>query len=218
MSDLTITASLRTERGKHNKKIRRSKKVPAVVYGGGHKNISFSLDIREAEKYATKEYENKIFSFRSKDKQLDGLKVIKKSISRHKVSQQPIHMDFLSLDMKKPIRVHVDIQFKGLPKGVKEEGGLFNISLRSIEIECLPDEIPPSIVLDVSDMGLNQSRHVSDLQISKNIKRITKGERTLCAIVPAEEEKPKTDTNAETEAKPTEETGGKKAPEPAKKA
>lgn len=188
MEFLTIKVSQRKERGRHNKKIRKQKWVPAVVYGNGQKNISFSLDIRDAEKYSKKEYENKIFSFQSADKHLEGLKVIKKAISYHKVSHQPIHMDFLSLDMTKPIRVYVDINFKGVPKGVKEEGGIFNITLRQIELECLPNEIPPSIDLDVSQLGLNQNIHVSDLKLPEKIKLITKGQRTLCTIAEAKEE------------------------------
>ena len=200
MDELMIKVSPRNERGKQNKKIRKNKMIPAVVYGSGQKNISFTLDIRSAEKYSTKEYENKIFTFDSENKDLKGLKVIKKSVSRHKINHQPIHMDFLSLDMNKPIRVLVDIHFKGTPKGVKEEGGIFNIILRSVELECLPNEIPSSIDLEVSDLALNQNRHVSDLSLSKNIKLITKGHRTLCAIIPAEEEEVKTDATAETSA------------------
>ena len=191
-----IKVSPRTERGKANKKIRKNKFVPAVVYGNGQKNLSFSLDIRSAEKYSKKEFENKIFTFESEDKNLQGLKVIKKAISRHKVSQQPIHMDFLSLDMSKAIRVPVDLKFIGTPKGVKEEGGVFNIILRSVELECLPSEIPPSIELDVSGLGLNQNLHAEDLKFSKNIKLITKAQRTLCTVVPAKEEEEKPTTEA----------------------
>ena len=188
MDNLVILVSPRNERGKENKKIRKIKRVPAVVYGNEQKNLSFSLDVRDAEKYSKKKYENKIFTFDSEDKNLKGLKVIKKSISRHKASHQPIHMDFLSLDMNKPIRIHVDVHFKGIAKGVKEEGGVFNTILRSIEIECLPNEIPSSIDVDISDLALNQNIHVSDLNLSENIKQITKGQRTLCTVVPAEEE------------------------------
>ena len=194
MENLTIKVSQRQERGRQNKKIRKNKWIPAIVYGNGQKNISFSLDIREAVKYSKKEYENKIFTFQSEDKNLEGLKVIKKAISYHKVSHQPIHMDFLSLDMKKPIRVHVDIDFKGVPKGVKEEGGIFNITLRHVELECLPSEIPPSIDLDVSGLSLNQNVHVSELKLPENVKLITKGERTLCRIAEAKEEEVKPET------------------------
>ena len=207
MESLTIKVSHREERGRQNKKIRKKKWVPAIVYGNGQKNISFSLDIRDAEKYSKKEYENKIFTFQSEDKKLKGLKVIKKAISYHKVNHQPIHMDFLSLDMKKPIRVPVDINFKGIPKGVKEEGGIFNITLRHVELECLPNEIPDSIGLDVSQLSLNQNLHVSDLKLPENVKLITKEQRTLCTITETKEEEEKPDSSAEPkqeEAKSTE--------------
>ena len=197
MSDLIIKVSPRTERRKANKKIRKNKFIPAIVYGNGQKNLAFSLDIRLAEKYSKKEFENKIFTFESEDKNLQGLKVIKKAISRHKVSHQPIHMDFLSLDMTKPIRVLVDLKFIGTPKGVKEEGGIFNIILRRVELECLPSEIPSSIELDVSGLGLNQNIHASDLEVSKNTKLITKAQRTLCTVVPAKEEDEKSETTEE---------------------
>lgn len=188
MTELIIKASTRSERGRQNKKLRKNKMVPAVVYGGGQKNMALSIDLREAEKYSKKEYENKIFTFESENKSLQGLKVIKKSISYHKLNRRPIHMDFFSLDMKKPIRVHVDVHFKGTPKGVKEENGVFNIILRSVELECLPDEIPPALDLDVSSLALNQNIHVSDLKLPDKLKLITKGQRTLCTVVTAKKE------------------------------
>ena len=188
MNDLSIKVFPRKERGRQNNKIRQKKEVPAVVYGNGQKNLSFSLDIRLAEKYSKKEFENKIFTFQSEDKNLEGLKVIKKEVSRHKLTHRPIHMDFLSLDMSKAIRVQVDLKFKGTPKGVKEEGGVFNIILRQIELECLPSEIPPFIELDVSNLALNQSQHVSDLKVSANTKLITRAKRTICTVVSSAEE------------------------------
>ena len=208
MNELIIKVSPRKERRKANKKIRKNKFIPAIVYGNGQKNQAFSLDIRSAEKYSKKEFENQIFTFESEDKNLKGLKVIKKAVSRHKVSHQPIHMDFLSLDMKKPIRVPVDLKFIGTPKGVKEEGGIFNIILRNVELECLPSEIPSSIELDVSNLGLNQNIHASDLNFSEKIKLITKAQRTLCTVVPAKEEETKTTETTESadsaESKPAE--------------
>lgn len=198
--DLLIKVSPRSERGKKNGQIRKKAFIPAIVYGHGQKNLAFSMDIRDADKCSKKEFENKIFTFESEDKNLKGLKVIKKSISRHKVSRLPIHMDFLSLDMSKPIRVQVDLKFNGVPKGVKEEGGVFNIILRQVELECLPSDIPPFIELDVSNLSLNQNIHVSELKVSENIKLITRVDRTLCTVVSVageEEEKTEEASSAE---------------------
>jgi len=205
MSDLVIKVFERSERGKQNKKIRKQKQVPAVVYGNKQKNLTCSLDIRLAEKYSKKEFENKIFTFESENKDLQGLKVIKKACSFHKVKRVPLHMDFLSLDMNQNVRISLDLKFKGVPKGVKEEGGIFNIILRSVEIECLPNAIPPFIEIDVSHLVLNENIHVSDLKIPKNIKLLTRVERTICTVVVAEtEESQSTDAKSPEETKDTE--------------
>lgn len=187
--NLTIDVQVRKTRGKHNKILRKNKQVPAVVYGIHQDNLSISLDIRQAEKYYKKIYDNKILTFKSEDKKLNGLKVIRKEVSIDKIKRHPIHIDFLALDMKVPIRIPIEVAFKGTPKGVKEEGGIFNIILRTIEIECLPNKIPESLTLDVSRLNLNEAIHVSDLQISEDIKLVTKKTRTLCTVVSAEEEK-----------------------------
>ena len=195
MEEQIINVRPRTIRGRKNKELRKSKWIPAVVYGGGRKNISFALDIRDAERYSRREYENKIFTFKSEDKDLDGLKAIRKETAYHVVKRIPLHMDFLSLDMKASIKVSVEIHFKGKPKGILE-GGIFNISLRNLEIECLPENIPPFIEMDVSDLDLNENLHVSDIKIPENIKLITLPTRTLCAVSEmAEETKEAADDN-----------------------
>lgn len=201
MNKFNITVSHRQERGRHNKSIRKNKKVPAIVYGNGQKNLAFSLDVRDAEKCSTKKFENKILTFQSEDSELNGLKVIKKSIVYHKVRRHPIHMDFLSLDMNKVLRVLVDINFQGVPTGVKNEGGILNTTLRQIEIECLPSNILPAIDLDISQLALNQNIHVSDLKFPKNIKILTKLNRTICSLAEAkqvEEDKPEDAAATET--------------------
>ena len=187
MENLIIQVKPRHLRGRKNKSLRKNKWIPAVVYGGGQKNLSFSLDIRDAEKYSKREYENKIFTFQSEDSGLNGIKAIKKETIWHIVKRIPVHMDFLSLDMKAPIKVHVEIRFEGRPKGV-QEGGIFNISLRSLEVECLPEHIPQFIVMNVSELDINENLHVSDVIIPDNIKLITPPTRTLCAISEVQEE------------------------------
>ncbi len=181
--------------------LRRNKLVPAIVYGPTQKPLSLSLEIRSAEKYSQKEYENKIFTFKSKSKELNNLKVIKKDISYHKVTRRPLHMDFLSLDMSKKVRVHVEVYFTGKAKGVKESGGVFNIIRRNVEVECLPAEIPESFSIDVSPLNINQNFHVSDLKIPENIKLITSAKRSLCAVseIAEEEESKAVETSATAE-------------------
>jgi len=214
MSDLIINVSPRSARGRQNNKLRRQKQVPAIVYGNQQKTLPLSLDIRLAEKYSKKEFENRIFTFESEDKNLKGLKVIKKAVSYHKVKRLPIHMDFLSLDMAKPLRIPIDLKFKGVPKGVKEEGGIFNIILRRVEIECLPSDIPPFIELDVSGLSLNENLHVLDLKLPKKLRLITRTERTICTVATvAEEEEKKSEEPTEKPAEENKEPATTKTPQ-----
>ena len=185
------------------RKLRREQLIPAVVYGPKQKTIPLSLDIKSVEKYAKKEYDNKIFTFKSNETHLNGLKVLKKDISFHKLTRKPLHMDFLSLDMSKAVRINVEVVFTGKAKGVKESGGLFNIIRRTVEIECLPSEIPDSLSIDVSPLDINQNFHVSDLDIPENIKLITSPKSSLCVvneIAEEKEEESKSETEEQKEA------------------
>ena len=187
-----------------SRQLRRKQLIPAIVYGPRQKSTPLSLDIRSAEKYSKKEYENKIFTFKSDEKNLNGLKVLKKDISYHKLTRKPLHMDFLSLDMDKKIRINVEIHFTGKPKGVKESGGVFNIIRRNVEVECLPVEIPDSFSIDISPLDINQNFHVSDLKIPENIKLITSPKASLCMVSEiAEEESKPVEVTEKTEDSPT---------------
>ena len=186
---LTIQVKPRvTTRKSGMKQLRKDNFVPGIVYGSKQKNLTLSLDIRDAEKYAKREFENKIFTFQSDDKSLNGLKVIKKSMSFHPTQRKPIHIDFLSLDMSAQLKVNVEIRFEGKPKGVREQSGVFNAILRDVEVECLPKDIPNYIPINVNDLELNENLHVSDLKIPANLKLITKKTRTLCTVAEVKEE------------------------------
>ncbi|MDE0118515.1 MAG: 50S ribosomal protein L25 [Bdellovibrionales bacterium] len=174
-----------------SRQLRKKQLIPAIVYGPGQKSIALSLDIRSVEKYAKKEYENKIFTFKSDEKDLNGLKVLKKEISYDKVTRNPLHIDFFSLDMAKVVRVNVEVYFTGKSKGVKESGGVFNIIRRTVEVECFPSEIPESFSIDISPLDINQNFHVSDLKVPKNIKLITSPKASLCMVSEIAEEESK---------------------------
>jgi len=185
--NLTITASAR-EAGKGTSRDLRSKRyVPAVVYGPKTKPLSFFLHENEAVKYSRTGYENSIFTLTSEDKGLNGLKVLRKSLDIHPVSRRPVHMDFFAPDMTQKVRVNVEVRVTGKAAGIAD-GGLVSMVRREIEIECLPLEIPSHFELDVTDLGLNQSMHVSDIKFPENVRVITGTEETLVTCAEVKEE------------------------------
>ena len=89
--------------------------------------------------------------------------------------------------MSKTVRVSIEISIEGKAIGLAE-GGLLNVVTRQVEIECLPTAIPESIKVDVSNLGLGDSIHASDLTIPDGVKLISRPELTIAAVVIQEEE------------------------------
>ncbi len=170
-----------------SRRARRERKIPAIVYGSNKKPASIFIDEGSVVRYNNRNYENALFNLKSKDSAVDNTIVLVKDIDVHPLTRRPLHVDFFALDLKKAVRVSVEIKLEGKPAGLAE-GGLLNQVNHKVEIECLPTEIPESIVLDVSALGLGESMHVSDLQMPAGAELITSGDITVCVVNEAEEE------------------------------
>lgn len=167
---------------------RLDKKVPAVIYGPKTKNVNCLIDELFVNKHSGSRHESTIFKTESPDSNLNSLQVMLKKIQRHPLNQRPLHVDLYALDMTAKIKVHVTLDFQGTPEGVKDEGGVLQIVMRDLEIECNPTEIPESITVDVSGIKLNESLHVSDLALPAGVESMTAAERTVCNVsIPKEE-------------------------------
>ncbi|MEZ4872002.1 MAG: hypothetical protein R2827_07120 [Bdellovibrionales bacterium] len=103
----------------------------------------------------------------------------------------PTHIDFYAPDMKKSVRVHIEVKFEGKPAGAAD-GELSHIAHREIEIECLPNEIPEFFKVDVSHLHINDSIHVSDVSVPEKFKVLSSKDMTLCtcSVVTEEKEEP----------------------------
>lgn len=187
-ASITLNVELR-KTGKHfSRALRRDQKVPAVVYGPKIENFDVVVAEGELNRFMKQKFENSIFTFESTDKNLKGLKVLKKEVTVHPVTRRPTHVDFFALDLTQTVRVYVEIRFEGKAAGTRE-GGLLSLINREIEIECLPTQIPPFIAVDVSALGVGDSLHVSDVKTQDGIKILTPVTSTLCTVSIVEEEK-----------------------------
>jgi large subunit ribosomal protein L25 len=182
--DLSVEAR---ETGKHNSRaLRLANKIPGVIYGA-IENTNVFVDIRDVVKYNTRAYENALFNVKSPIGTANGKVVLIKSVDVHPLTRRPVHVDFFALDLKKTVRVNVEIRLEGKPVGLSE-GGLLNVVQRQIEIECLPTEIPDFITADVSHLGVGDALHVSDLKISDTLKVLSRPEETIAVVAIQEEE------------------------------
>jgi len=86
------------------------------------------------------------------------------------------------------LRVTVPIAVKGEARGVKTDGGILELVIRQIEIECLPGDIPERIEVDVNDLGLNQALRVSDLPVTAKVKVLQNPDQVVVHVISVKEE------------------------------
>lgn len=165
MSKFEFVVDIRAEHGKSAaRRMRRQQdRIPAVVYGAGEATQSISIqhkDIFHALEDGTVFSNILKLSIAGKEQQ-----VILKAIQRHAYKPKILHVDFLRIKAKEHITMHVPLHFLGEEEapGVKE-GGVYAKNITDIEIRCLPAALPESIEVDVSEMALDQTIHLSDLK------------------------------------------------------
>lgn len=182
--DLTVEPR---QTGKHtSRSLRNNKQVPGIVYGSGE-NANLTLHVNDVKKYNTRAYENALFNLKSSDAKVNGKVVLMKQVDVHPLSRNPVHVDLFAIDLKKAVRVSVEILFEGKAIGLAE-GGLLNIVRRDVEVECLPTDIPENFKADVTELGLGMALHVSDLKLPAGMKLITHGTETIAVVNLQEEE------------------------------
>lgn len=182
--DLTVEPR---QTGKHNSRsLRRTRKVPAVVYGSV-KSSAITLDEGVVRKYNVRAFENALFTLKSSDSTLNNVVALIKEIKVHPLTRNPEHVDLFALDLKKAVRISIEIRVEGKAAGIAD-GGLLNIVNRQVEIECLPTEIPEGVTIDVSSLGVGDSLHVSDLKLPAGVKLISSPDLTIAVCNILEEE------------------------------
>lgn len=173
--------------GKGNsRELRNNRQVPAVIYGA-ITPVNVCVLEKDMVKYNTRAYENALFNVKSSVKDANGIVVLIKQVDVHPVSRRPVHVDFYALDLKKPVRVWVEVRLEGKPIGLAE-GGMLNVVNRQVEVEVLPTEIPEFLTADVTHLGLGDALHVSDLKVSGSTKIISGAELTLAVVSEQDEE------------------------------
>ncbi|MFZ5980805.1 MAG: 50S ribosomal protein L25/general stress protein Ctc [Candidatus Zixiibacteriota bacterium] len=179
MKEISLTADLRTETGKGSaRRIRRDGKIPGIIYGPETNPLNIVVDekvFRNAMKMSTS---SSIFNL---DVAGEKNKVVVRDLQRDPVTSRVIHIDFHAISMNRPIHISIPIKFIGTPRGVKTDGGIMTVPLRELEISCLPVNIPEDVKVDVSDLGIGDAIHVSDLQI-ENAEILSEKRRTVVVI------------------------------------
>lgn len=187
MKKIELEAKERSEIGKKSSAVRQRGGIPAIVYGKGMKSTPVEIDYKHFKKAISGDAgTNVLITLKlSKDKTLP---VITHDIQRNPLNDNIIHVDFHKIQMNKALRTKVHIEVKGMAIGVKEEKGILVHPMKEIEIECLPSEIPDKINVDVTNLKINQSIHVSDLPTPKGVIFVTPSTELVVSVSPPTKE------------------------------
>jgi len=170
MEQRILTIEARDSLGKNaNRRLRENAKVPAIVYGKGMESVAVTVDRKELELAIAGEGGiNHLITLKGAGP-LDGTVVIVADLPRHCLKNRMLHVDLHKINLEENVKVKVPVSITTIAKGVKD-GGIQDIIMHEIEIECLPGQIPEHIDIDVSGLGIGESLHVSDLHLPSGLK------------------------------------------------
>ena len=159
-----LSAESRTPRRKAGAKaVRNAGQVPAVIYGHGREPQTLVVGGVELGRLLERiAVESTIVEVT-----IDGqtVKTLIREVQRHPIKQGILHVDFQEIHAGEKIRIEIAVHLVGTPEGVRNQGGILDQVLRTVEIEVLPADIPERVELDVSALMIGRSIHVSELSI-----------------------------------------------------
>lgn len=161
--------------------LRTQMRTPGVVYGPKHGSVAVEVDERDVMKYKQSSYENAILKIKSGIKEINNVPVLMKEVALNPVTRKPTHVDFLAFDAAEKIHVDLEIFTEGTPKGAAE-GGVLQVPHRHIQVECLPTNIPEHFTIDVSGMDIDDTIHVSDINLPEGVVALSAPTTTLVTL------------------------------------
>ena len=188
MNEVSLTARKREETGKKiAKTFRREGRLPAVIYGGGEEPTPLTLDHREFETFLRKHRgESVVINLEVEGG--EAKKALLRDIQRDYIKNSVIHADFQQILMTDRITTTVSLVLTGDPVGVKRDGGVLEQALREVEIQCLASEIPEHLEVDVADMIIGETLHISDLTFENVDVNTDGGVSVVSVLAPMAEE------------------------------
>ena len=168
MEDLRLKATQRDALGKKSRFLRRQGITPTHLYGNNIKSLALQCDATELQHLLALAGRTRLISLEVGEKQPRSVFV--REIQRDEVTRQLLHVDFYQVRKGEKITVGVPIVFVGEAPAMKERGRMIAHGINSLSIECLPDNVPPQIEVDLSTLeDLEQVIHVKDIVLGADI-------------------------------------------------
>lgn len=203
-----LSARPRSEAGRNAvKQVRARGAVPAVIYGAHDAPANLEVNLREIET---------LLSHAASEHVLVDLEIANggnklaliQEVQHHPVRGNILHVDFQAVSTSETVQSEVPIEASGEPDGVKNFGGILQQQVRALEIECLPQNLPDFVTVDISALGIGDSIHVKDIVLPEGVTALADPEITVFLV-----SEPNVSTDAGTEAAAAPEVINEKKPE-----
>ncbi|MDI3508644.1 MAG: large subunit ribosomal protein [Clostridiales bacterium] len=160
-------------------RLRRSGMIPGVVYGKNIAPINVKVPVKGLREIISKHGRNAVLNLNIEGQTLAA---VIKDVQHDLMGAQYEHVDFQHILMDELIKAKVSIRFQG--EGlIESKGGLVMLQLDELEVECLPDNLPEVIEIDVSDMEIGQNLKVADINVPENVRVISNPDEVVLAVM-----------------------------------
>lgn len=212
MTKLKLKAAKRKLLGRKVKRLRKEGILPANVFGKSVESTAVQLDLSDFKKTLSKAGETTIIYLAVEKKEKP---VLVSNVQYDPVTDDPIHADFLQVNLKEKVTAQVPVEFTGESPAEKQGLGTVVKYIDEVEVEALPTDLPESLVLDISKLQeVDQTFTVADLKVDKKVEIQNEKDQIIAKVEPPREEEEE-ETVSETEEgevpegeEQAEETGG----------
>lgn len=183
MEEVVLKANHRNILGKQVKAIRREGRLPAVIYGHHIDPVSIELDLRETTKYLTGLAPSALVIV-----DVDGTqhRALVREKQRNKITGTLLHIDFLAVSMTEKLSAQVYMEIVGISPAIKDFNGVLVTGSDEVEVECLPQDLPERIVVDISGLAkIGDGIYIRDLVVPEGVKILADPD-TMIALVTAQ--------------------------------
>jgi large subunit ribosomal protein L25 len=187
-----LSATRRTATGRSAvRKIKAQGAVPAIIYGGKKEAEPLQVSRRDISLMLSHASGENILVELEIDGEKSGRLALVQEVQHAPLGGDILHVDFHAVSMDEMIEAEVPLEPTGMAEGVKTFGGLLEQALRSLEIECLPRDLPDVITVDVSHLNIGDAIHVREIPLPEGVKTRVPADLTAFSVLaPTVEEEP----------------------------
>ena len=181
--EATLKATLRDEKGSpESRRLRTDGLLPAIVYGQGMESTSVYINAREFTNALKSEAgSNIILNIELGEK--DKVTALARQIQRHPYKDEFVHVDLIKVDLTQTVEAEVQINYLGIPIGVKDEGALVQTINNTLRISALPTNIPTSLDIDIAHLNVGENVIASDIELPEGVTLANEDDDSVMVIV-----------------------------------